>query len=110
MTLSEQLRQLELRLLEPEVRHDARQLEELLMEDFCEIGGSGRLFDRDAIVRELENDSITIEFEVSDFSVREISSEVMQVLYMTTRRDESGDVIVHARRCSIWVKRDGSGA
>ena len=107
MTLSEQLRRLELRLLEPEVRRDGRAIEEMLTEDFCEIGSSGRLFDRDAIVRELAKEPITIEFEASDFSVHEISSEVMQVLYMTTRRDERGEVIVRARRSSIWVKRDG---
>jgi hypothetical protein len=44
---------LEQRLLEREVRLDRGALSALLHEDFCEVGASGRVYDRDSIVEAL---------------------------------------------------------
>jgi len=48
--LAEQLRLLEERLLDPEVRHDRAAAAALLDPEFLEIGSSGRLFTREQIL------------------------------------------------------------
>lgn len=49
----------ELRLLDPEVRGSARLLAAMLHPEFREIGTSGRLWDRDAIIAELTSEATT---------------------------------------------------
>ena len=112
--MEEELRRLEERLLDPAVRHDASAVEEMLTEDFHEIGSSGRVFDRDAIVRELQSETPCGVIEMSEFSATAVAcqqgnghaptSEVVIVVYVTTRRD--GETVSRARRSSVWVKRD----
>jgi hypothetical protein len=115
--MEEELRLLEERLLDPAVRRDAHAVEEMLTEDFREIGSSGRVFDRDAIVRELQSETRGGLIEMSKFSATAVArqqgnghapeSDVAIVVYVTTRRDASGEAVSRARRSSIWVKRDG---
>lgn len=55
-TERELLRRLEERLLQPEVRRSARDLDELLADEFVEFGGSGRVFGKREIIETLRDE------------------------------------------------------
>lgn len=109
--LAEKLRLLEQQLLSPHVRRDPRAIALLLTEDFLEIGASGRIFDRDSILRELVSETGDDIIAMSDFSATSLAredngSEVVMVNYITTRSDSRGTIVRRARRTSIWLHRE----
>ncbi|MET3567667.1 ribonuclease HI [Leifsonia sp. 563] len=91
---------LERELLEPAVRSDASRLAELLHPSFEEIGRSGRLWGRDAIISELavEDDQAAV-MEV--LAVDRVASETLLLTARTT--DARGATL----RSSLWVRSSG---
>ncbi|HEU5472266.1 MAG TPA: DUF4440 domain-containing protein [Actinophytocola sp.] len=91
----------ELRLLRPEVRRSAAQVERLLHPDFFEFGASGRRWDRTAMVaaigRELTDGDLPT---VSEMHGVRLDDSVVLVTYVTDRPDR------RARRSSIWRRVD----
>jgi hypothetical protein len=106
--LSSLLQKLEQNLLSPEVRHNRKTLEAVLSEDFREIGASGRVYDRDAIIREIakepEGEVITMkDFVVAILTIDHHGNDVAMTSYISTRTSPDGTVIRRARRTSIWL-------
>lgn len=95
------LHDLELEMLDPEVRADARRLNELLAEDFIEFGSSGRVYEKRMLIDMLSKESHAPVI-IRDFSVRELASDTALVTYRSV--GQSGQ---EARRSSIWVNGDG---
>jgi hypothetical protein len=88
---------LEETLVLPELRKSATQVAALLADEFAEIGSSGRIYDRDQIIRQLQQESgEEAPGTVSDFTARELSDGLILVIY---RIVES-----HTVRSSIWKK------
>ena len=52
------LRQLEERLLQPDVRKSVKDVMDLLADEFIEFGSSGRVFDKQQIINSLQNEPI----------------------------------------------------
>ncbi|MGH1551055.1 RNase H family protein [Leifsonia poae] len=91
---------LERELLEPAVRSDASRLAELLHPSFEEIGRSGRLWGRDAIVSELaDEDALVVDLEV--LAVDRVGGEALLLTARTT--DARGATL----RSSLWVRSSG---
>jgi hypothetical protein len=89
--------ELELRLLQPATRADRAAVERLLHPDFREIGVSGRLWDRAAIVDSLADEPGQGAM-ARNVEAREVADGVVLVTYDTER----------ARRTSLWVRtQDG---
>lgn len=89
----------ELALLHPTVRRDADQLRALLADDFREIGASGRLFDRDAIIAALVAETApesAPDPSVSDLTGARVSDELVLLTY---RLEFAGRI---TRRSSLW--------
>lgn len=87
-------------------------LETLLAPDFVEIGRSGRVYDRDAIVAALVTEDAggaTVVAGVEDFAVRVLAPGVALATYRSLHADPAGRAQVVARRSSIW-RRDADGA
>jgi hypothetical protein len=98
---SEVLR-LESLLLEPEVRRDRSQMEELLADDFVEFGASGRIWSREAIIAELDSGSYAPPM-VENFECRILCPEVLLVTYRTLRASSSENGKTdEVLRSSIW--------
>lgn len=93
----------ERQLLDPAVRSDRAVLESLLDPDFTEIGQSGRLWTRDAVLADLTATDQT------GYSTAELTEahvlELAETLYLLTCRVRVGDR--QSRRSSIWRLRDG---
>jgi hypothetical protein len=90
------LRGLEERLLTPEVRATRAELERLLHEQFVEIGASGRMWDRAAIVEALAAEGAQPASVVEEFALRMVAPDVALVTYRARR----GEAL--SWRSSIW--------
>ena len=84
--LLDQVIDAELALLRPEVRASRDRLDELLDDDFVEIGASDRRWDRDTIIADLvESSSVTVTVEQMD--ARFVADQIALVTYETTAPD-----------------------
>jgi len=91
---------LERELLEPAVRSDASRLAELLHPSFEEIGRSGRLWGRDALVAELADERPF----TADLVVLGVDRVAPEALLLTARTtDDRGATL----RSSLWVRSSG---
>jgi hypothetical protein len=96
---------LERRLLEPGVRSSREKIEELLAEDFVEIGSSGRMWTKAEIIAELLAQP-SPEIEIDSVDSRHIGEDVVLLTYRSRRPDVTGHN--EALRSSLW-RRTGDG-
>ena len=94
------IKQLELELNNPSIRKDKKRLDELLSDDFEEIGKSGTKYTKNQIINELITED-NVHFSVGDFSFKQLSSDCILIKYKTTVNTQ----ITH--RCSVWQKQSG---
>jgi ribonuclease HI len=98
----EVLRLLEEQLWRPSTRYSLEFMEAILAEEFVEVGASGVLYDRRAII-EAAPRSIVVEFPLPEFSVREVAPGVALVTYRSVQANDDGSERC-ARRTSLWVR------
>jgi hypothetical protein len=93
----------EQRLLDPAVRADPAAVAELLDDDFTEIGQTGTVWTRAAVIEALaaELDSRSV-VEASGWAVREIAPQLALVGFETRKAG------VRVRRTTLWRLRDGA--
>lgn len=84
-----------------ETRFDRAYMERLLAEEFIEIGRSGRVYSRSAILA-VTDQPIEAKLPLPGLVVREISKDVLQVTY-NSRVVCNGEV-EKGRRSSLWRK------
>ena len=94
-TLPKLIEALEQSLLDPSVRQSTAQLNKLIADDFLEFGSSGRVYNKQDCIKP---DDSPRKFSVSDFSIKELSKDVMLATYNTI---EDGTVSL---RSSIWKR------
>jgi hypothetical protein len=97
----EQVVELELALLQPEVRGDREWVEELLDKDFREIGVSGRMWTRQETVEMLAVEQDDEPIAVADMEAVELADGVVLLTYVSDRHGR------RARRSAIWRRVDG---
>lgn len=86
---------LELRLQDPSIRKDRAAVEELLAEDFCEFGASGRVWDRAKILAELAAET-PYEILSENFKCRQLSNHLALLTYEASTPTRS------TLRSSLW--------
>lgn len=96
------LRALEQELLETAVRHQAARVAALLADDFVEIGSSGRLWSKAAIIASLQEEP-PIERRMTEFHAARLAPGVALVTYRVERLDP-GQAPVVTLRSSLWVQ------
>ena len=97
----ELLYDLENRLLQPEIRHSPDELARLLADDFVEFGSSGCVYDRQAIIDELGQES-TARGSITDFKAVELAPGTMLATYRAAFSEREGEPATHSLRSSIW--------
>lgn len=100
--VQEELRALELALLEPATRKNMSQLTQLLTEDFVEVGSVGAIFTREEIIAALARESPT-QWTIENLKARPLADGVVLVTYRASRVRHGERV--DSLRSSIW-KRD----
>jgi ribonuclease HI len=88
---------LEQELLSPAVRADFGRLAVLLHPDFAEIGESGRMWTRDAMISEVQ-ESPELDASLEVFAVERLGEDSILLTYRSIRRDGS------ALRSSLWLR------
>ena len=105
--IDETLRQLEESLWRAETRFDRSHMEQILAEDFCEFGRSGRTYGRaEVLPAPGETGEIDATLPLPGFQVRVLSAEIAQVIYVSGVRH--GDTVETGNRSSIW-RREAAG-
>jgi hypothetical protein len=107
MRISDQLKSLEEQLLDPTVRRDPKAVACHLTDDFLEFGGSGRVFDKAAILEDIQAEPPRQASLLTDFKTRELAPNVILATYKATRRNAAGEPISQSWRSSIWTHVDG---
>ncbi len=102
----ELIRHLEERLLQPDVRHSANDVAELLADDFVEIGSSGRIFDKQTTIAALQHES-PVEILLTDYRARMLAPDVILVTYRAIRSASVPAQPTQSLRSSIWKQLDG---
>jgi hypothetical protein len=93
------LRDLEERLLHPSVRASPDEVATLLADEFIEFGSSGRIYDKQQIIRLLQEEQGEAQLTMAEFSARRLSADTVLVTYR----------VVESRtmRSSIWCFQEG---
>ena len=86
-------------LLDPAVRGDAAQLEQLLDSEFTEIGASGRIWNRADLIAELVASPSVDATLAAKMSARHVTEDVIVVEYTTSTPART------VRRASWWRRR-----
>ena len=106
LPLEQLIRRLEERLLQADVRTSARDVAELLADDFIEIGGSGRIFDKQTIIDELQHEPPT-EILLTDYQAKILAADVVLVTYRAVRSASAPAQTAQSLRSSIWKQLNG---
>jgi hypothetical protein len=96
-----ELRQLEEELWRVETRSNRRRMLDIIADDFMEFGRSGRVYSRDEVLA-IDTSSLNAVLPLSNFKVRLIAPDVVQITYNSEVR--LGTSILRARRSSIWTR------
>lgn len=105
--LNELLTGLERELLDPAVRRDRARLHALLDAEFVEVGASGRVYTKAALVAHLSDDAPAT-VHADDFKVLALAPDAALVTYRTVRIGHDGTRGAPTLRCSLW-RRTGQG-
>ena len=104
--LTDLLRELEERLLQPGVRGSKDEVGQLLADDFREFGASGRIYGKREAMQALQVESGR-QFALSDFRATAVSPGVVLATYRVTSTDTVTGVSSSSLRSSVWKKLDG---
>ncbi|MBB5343993.1 nuclear transport factor 2 family protein [Tunturibacter empetritectus] len=107
MHIADHLKSLEEQLLNPTIRRDSKAVAAHLTDDFLEFGGSGRAFDKAAILEALQAEPPRPPSLLTDFKTRELAPNVILATYKATRRNSAGEPIGQSWRSSIWMHVNG---
>lgn len=87
------------------IRRSKEKLNDLLDDDFEEIGASGKVYNKDQIIEELLNET-PFAINASDFELRMFSEDIAQLRYKS-KNSASDNITRTTLRSSIW-KNEGS--
>jgi hypothetical protein len=103
-------RELEERLLSPEIRASPEALAQLLADEFMEIGSSGTVYNKQQVIEALQHEPAegsSTARTADDLAVRPIAADIVLVTYRTVRPAAKTAPAFHALRSSIWKRIDG---
>src|SRR5262245_18688395 len=101
----ELLRQLEERLLRPEVRASAKDVAYLLADEFIEFGSSGFVFNKQQTLEHLQHEE-PAQCSIADFRPTLLAPGVVLTTYRIIRLNAPGAQPTSSLRSSIWKLQD----
>lgn len=104
--LQKHIRELEERLLRPEVRRSPRLLDELLADEFVEFASDGAAYDKREVIDTLQSER-SLHRSLTDFRLIVLAEGVVLSTYRSSRHGSSPQEAVDSLRSSIWKQRDG---
>jgi hypothetical protein len=99
----EKVRELEERLLRPEVRTSVAELDALVAAEFLEVTSTGSFYGKQHVIDDLPHAPV-VERLLSEFKALSLAPDVILTTYLLTKPKEPG--APKSRRSSIWKKID----
>jgi hypothetical protein len=103
------IRELERKLLNPEIRSSREELEKLISPDFIEYGSSGKIYNYPGVLAYLiANAGRNFTYNFVNFKTRQLADDTIQALYiLETERNRQVRI---TNRCSLWrLEEDSAG-
>jgi len=101
--ITDQIRRLEFKLLHSDMKVRPSLLDELLAKEFEEIGGNGAVNSRQEVVGWLLNKNPQDRWSLTDFRVRELSTDLVLAIYRAEKIVEKKNIVSKGSiRSSIW--------
>jgi hypothetical protein len=103
------IRELEGKLLNPEIRSSREELEKLISPDFIEYGSSGKIYNYPgALAYLMANSGKNFKYNFVNFKTRQLADDTIQALYiLETERNRR---IRITNRSSLWrLEEDSAG-
>jgi len=97
---------LEAELQKPNVRKSIEKLDEIISDEFKEITSSGTVTNKQDCFVNLPA-APKVKFVMTDFSVRELATDLMQTFFKTEKTEVGTDKVSHSIRNSIWRNENG---
>jgi hypothetical protein len=106
--LAKQIKDLEISLLQPEVRRSAEKISELLADDFIEFGMFGKKYSKQDFIELLPNskEEKFEKYKASDFKTDEIAPNTVLLTYKASIEFLKTKKTIWTLRSSVWQKRD----
>jgi len=101
------LRQLEVELLSEATRTNLRRLNEIIADEYLEIGKSGKIYSKPEVIEALKKEKYK-EIKISGFEITPITDSVILAVYTAYQNRAEKNTIVRSVRSSIW-KLFGAG-
>ena len=101
------LQRSEVALHQAGTRRDASKAGELLHESFLEIGRSGAIYDRAAVLELMASEEPRGRIVSQDFAVSRLDESTALLTYRSAIIDDSENSSRHTLRASIWIKTAG---
>lgn len=98
--LTKAIYDLEVSLLTPKVRSSFNELNALLADDFREFGSSGLVYTKQNILERLPKEDGETIYNVSDFEITELTSDIVMANFKTERIKDGKQV--NSLRTSLW--------
>jgi len=106
MDISALIKALELELLQPEVRKSKDRLNELIADNFLEVGASGKNYNKQDILNELPN-QVETKFILQNFNTIEIAPDTILATYEVEKENLGTNNKTFSIRTSIWKNING---
>lgn len=97
---------LEAELLQPGNRGSTDKLNELIAEEFIEVGESGARYTKKEVL-ELLPKQARARYAISDFQANEIAPDLVLATFTTAKTVKETGSTTHSRRSSLWRRREG---
>lgn len=104
-----ELQSREIELHQPEARGNARRLDELLHDDFCEFGRSGKAYTKADMIHALQSATQHPSIVADRFLAQSLSADIVLLTYRSAQRLANGDLHHPALRSSLWQHSPGQG-
>ena len=105
-SLSEQLLELEKKLLDPALRRTPEMLAPMLADNFVEFGSSGRTYDKKQVLYQLSR-QLPAQLTIEEFRVVELAPDAALVTYRARAESADRKAEKYSLRSSIWIQHTG---
>jgi hypothetical protein len=103
--ITDEIRQLELKLLQSDLTAHPGLIGELLAENFEEIDNCGQLHTRDDVIGWLKHKDPHICWAFKDFCVKALTDDLVLAIYSVQKPGQSGDSTPGSIRTSLWQRQ-----
>jgi len=104
-SLPEHIRELEERLLRPDVRRSRKALDEVLCDEFVEFASDGAAYDRVRVIDAMEREPV-YQRSIAEFRLAVLAVDVVHATYRIAKRGDNSAQPTLSLRSSIWKSRN----